>query len=241
MDLENLNIKKREPLALEITNQIIEYLQSGKVNPGDRLPSERQLAQNLGVGRSVVRDALKSLSLLGILEIRQGDGTYFQSISSELLPRTIEWGLLLGKKRVLDLAECRHYIEIAIVKLAAERRDQQTIEELSALLETMKNARFDTETFAEADLQFHMKIAKASQNTALHDILSSMRSLLDFWIKRVIAAAGDSQYSYDRHLAIFEAIKEGDAQKATKAMEKHMESALERLKTILKENQKDQA
>lgn len=237
MDLKNLRIKKRETISNEIAHRIIEYLQSGKVKPGEKLPSERQLAQSLGVGRSVIRDALKSLSLLGVIEVRQGDGTYFQSITSELLPRTIEWGLLLGEKSVLDLAESRQYIEIAVAKLAALRRDDEDLQVLSNLLETMQEARFDTEKFAEADLQFHMRIAKASDNTTLHDILANMRSLLDVWIKRVIEAAGDAEYSYYRHLTIFHAIKEGDPQKAAKAMEEHMISASDRLINTLNQNE----
>ena len=79
---------------MEIARRLLDYFLSGEVEPGERIPSERRLAESLGVGRSLVREALKSLHLLGLLEVRQGDGTYLKRTDSELLPQVIEWGLL---------------------------------------------------------------------------------------------------------------------------------------------------
>ena len=87
-----------EPLPAQVARLLLDYLLAGNVRPGTRLPSERRLAEELGVGRSVVREALKSLGLLGLVEVRQGDGTYLRRIESDLLPRVIEWGLLLGRE-----------------------------------------------------------------------------------------------------------------------------------------------
>ena len=78
------------------------------------MPSERKLAEALGVGRSIVRQALKSLTVLGLLDVRQGDGTYLRRTDSPFLPVAIEWGLLLGVKRATDLVEARHYLEVVI-------------------------------------------------------------------------------------------------------------------------------
>ena len=95
---------------------------SGVLLPGDRLPSERELSRTFGVGRSAVRDALKPLTLLGIIDVRQGDGTYLRATESELLPKAVEWGLLLGQPGALDLVEARRHIEVALATLAAQRR-----------------------------------------------------------------------------------------------------------------------
>ena len=113
---------------------LLDYLLAGNVSPGTRLPSERQLAEELGVGRSVVREALKSLGLLGLVEVRQGDGTYLRRVESELLPRVIEWGLLLGERRTADLIEARQHLEVVTAQLAAARRDDDDVAALAAAL-----------------------------------------------------------------------------------------------------------
>src|SRR5277367_1929136 len=88
--------RQREPLSNEVAQVLLDHLVSGRYEPGQRLPSERALADTLGVGRHVVREALKSLTLLGLVVVRQGDGTYLQSNQSDLLMGSFEWGLLLG-------------------------------------------------------------------------------------------------------------------------------------------------
>ncbi|MEV0354153.1 GntR family transcriptional regulator [Nonomuraea sp. NPDC050680] len=90
---------------VDIARQLLSQLLSGHLAPGTRLPSERQLSETLGVGRSTVREALKALDVLGIIEVRQGDGTYLRQSTSSLLPSAIEWGLMLGQPQVLDLIE----------------------------------------------------------------------------------------------------------------------------------------
>jgi GntR family transcriptional repressor for pyruvate dehydrogenase complex len=90
--LEPLDRSTQEGTSIEISRQLLDYLLSGRVQPGARLPPERKLAEALGVGRSVVREALKSLTLLGLLEVRLGDGTYVKRSDAEILPQSIEWG-----------------------------------------------------------------------------------------------------------------------------------------------------
>ena len=107
--LPRIDLSSRETLTMEVARRLLDYFLSGEVEPGGRIPSERRLAESLGVGRSLVREALKSLHLLGLLEVRQGDGTYLKRTDSELLPQVIEWGLLLGEKRLatamIDLSD----------------------------------------------------------------------------------------------------------------------------------------
>src|SRR5579875_783048 len=96
-----------ESLRMKTAREIVNYVFSGEIRPGDKMLSERQLAEQLGVGRSVVREALKSLGLLGLLDVRPGDGTYVRQPDSAFLPKVIEWGLLLGEHRTQDLIEAR--------------------------------------------------------------------------------------------------------------------------------------
>jgi GntR family transcriptional repressor for pyruvate dehydrogenase complex len=109
-DLEPVGLRTREPISSEITRRLLDYLLSGRVRPGARLPSERKLAEAPGVGRSHVRQVIKSLTVFGLVDVRQGNGTYLKRTDSPLLPLAIEWGLRLGAKRTTDLVEARHYL-----------------------------------------------------------------------------------------------------------------------------------
>jgi GntR family transcriptional regulator, transcriptional repressor for pyruvate dehydrogenase complex len=235
-DLPRIDLSSRETLTMEIARRLLDYFLSGQVEPGERIPSERRLAEALGVGRSLVREALKSLHLLGLLEVRQGDGTYLKRTDSELLPQVIEWGLLLGERPALDLVEAREHLEVVVAGLAAERRDAQALDDLRQLLATMRESSDDPVQFVEADVGFHLRVAEAAGNVVLSDMLSGVRALLRVWIRRVIEAAGETGPSYREHLPIFEAIERGDRAAATAAMAAHMEGASARLKATISQS-----
>ncbi len=128
--LRPLDLSQREGRTTSISRQLLDYLLSGRVQPGDRLPPERKLAEALGVGRSVLREALKSLTLLGLLEVRPGDGTYVKRIDAEVLPQSIEWGLVLGARHVPDLLEARCHLDVILAGLASLRCDDRDAADL---------------------------------------------------------------------------------------------------------------
>jgi GntR family transcriptional repressor for pyruvate dehydrogenase complex len=227
--LKPIDTTGRETVTAEIGRKVLAFLLSGSLQPGDRLPSERQLAERLGVGRSVVRDALKSITLLGLLDVRQGDGTFLRQTRSELLPKAIEWGLMLGEKRTLDLVEARRYLEPILAGLAAERRDEATLEELRNHLRAMADANGNAKRFVAADVAFHLTLGRASRNSAMSDMLANIRSLLQVWITRVMEAATDFGPSYREHLPVLAAVERGDVLSARGAMEEHLNHASERL------------
>ncbi len=228
--LPKIELAKREPLPLEIARKLVDYLLAGGFEPGQRLPAERQIAEAFGVGRSAIREALKSLTLLGLLEVRHGDGTYLRSAASEFLPRTIAWGLLLGEQQTLDIVEIRSHLEILSARLAAERRDPQVLSRLRESLRRMREAGSDHRAFTEADVEFHLQLSEASHNSALRETLSGIRALLEVWITNALAAAGETASSYLEHVPIFEAVERGDSAAAAIAMEAHMKAAAQRLK-----------
>jgi len=221
-------IAQREPLATEIARRLLDYLLAGHIEPGERIPSERKLAETLGVGRSVVREALKSITLLGLIEVRPGDGTYLRRPESDLLPQAIEWGLLLGERRVADLIEARHHLEVLVAGLAAERRTGEDLAMLHTYLAQMHMAP-DTASFVTADLAFHMRLAEAAANLSLLQIMASIRSLLRVWIDRVRGSEVDNTPSTSEHETIMRAVEEGDSAAARVAMEFHMKSATRKL------------
>lgn len=232
-----LRIPPREPPLAEITRRLLDFLLSGAVAPGAKIPSERQLAQALDVGRSAVREAIKSLSLLGLLQVRQGDGTYLARSGSSLLPQVIEWGLLLGEPRVLDLVEARHHIEVAVAGLAAERADEEGVAELRGHLERMRAAGTDVAAYTEADVAFHLQIARLSGNEVFVNLVTSLRSLLGVWTHRVLEHAGETASSLAMHEPILEAIAAHDSSRAHAAMTAHMDRAQQRLHDALAAHQ----
>src|SRR5919199_3685846 len=97
-----------------VATRLLDLFTSGRIAPGTRLPPERQLAATLEVGRSAVREALAALEILGVVDVRPGSGTYLRSSTSELLPQTLRWGLLLGERSTADLLELRSGLEIFV-------------------------------------------------------------------------------------------------------------------------------
>lgn len=238
--LANIDPIKREPIATQVARRLVEFILSGQVEPGTRMPSERQLAEAFGVGRSAMREALKALSLIGLIEVRQGDGTYLRKADSALLPEVIEWGLLLGEKRTMDLVEARQEIEVVIAGLAAKRRTEADLADLRAILGRMAQSA-SISGFVDVDVQFHLRLAEAAGNSVLRDIHSSVQALLRAWIARVLAAAGTIHPSYEEHVPIVEAIERGDVAGAQAAMAAHMSSAAARLRATLAKDREQQA
>lgn len=232
--LERVDFGRRETVSTEIARRLLTYLLAGHIEPGQKIPSERKLAEALGVGRSIVREALKSLTLLGLVEVRQGDGTYLRSRESDLLPQSIEWGLLLGEKRIRDLVEARRYLEVIIAELAAERRDKDDIAALHGLLDEMRAAAGDPDRFVAADVAFHFRVTQAGRNESLHQIMTSIRALLNVWISRVMHAEGTYEPSMKEHVAVLKAIERGDPAASRAAMQRHMDGAFRRLEATIR-------
>ena len=215
--------------AVLVARSLLDYLVSGGIKVGQRLPAERELADAFGVGRSAVREALKSLNLLGLVEIRQGDGTYLKRPESTLLPQVLEWGLLLGERQTLELVEARQGIEVMSARLAALRQDDDLLGDLAEILERMRSAQDSPEEFIEADVAFHLRLARGAKNQVVYDMLSSLSSLLGLWVQRVVQATDELSGTYREHEAVYEAVLAADPAAAAEAMNAHMISAAERL------------
>ena len=237
---EPIDLSAREPLTSEITRRLLDYILSGAISAGERMPSERKLAEALGVGRSIVRQALKSLTLLGLLEVRQGDGTYLRRTDAPFLPVAIEWGLLLGAKHATDLVEARHYLEVVLAGLAAERREDAALEEMRQAAAVM-TATVDPDEFIAADLAFHKAMAEAAGNQTLLQIMTSIRTLLQVWIGRVVHKSPEPGATASEHNAILRAIEDRDVSSARNAMEGHMAHATTRLQRSLDERHPEDA
>ncbi len=233
-------ITQASPVS-EVARRLLSYLSSSALEPGSRLPSERDLSARFQVGRSAVREALAALDLLGVVTIRQGSGTYFNTTSTDLLPQVIDWGLLLGQPETMHLVEARRHIEVVLSRLAAQRVDATTAAALRASLDRMREVADDRTAFTEADVDFHREVAKIADNSVLAGFHHSVSSLLHVWISRAIERPGQVETTLIEHTAVLEAIVARDPEEAAAAMERHMENASGRLQASLRADIEAQA
>ena len=239
--LPEFSLLVREPVEMELARRFIEYLSAAGLKAGDRLPSERRLSEALGVGRASLRSALKSLSLLGVIEQKPGSGTFLRNGGSDLLPRVVEWGLLLGDHGLGEVLEAREKLEVVLAGMAAQRRSEADLVKLRRIIENMATHGQDADRYVQEDIAFHLAIADSAKNELIAGILRNLQSLLQAWATRVITAAGETETSLAMHVPILDAIVASDPAAATAAMQAHMNRATARLRTAIAEAGSDKA
>jgi GntR family transcriptional repressor for pyruvate dehydrogenase complex len=224
-----LQAMPRGTAVSEVVAQLTGLLTGGDLAPGSRLPPERQLAESLGVGRSAVREALAALEILGIVSVRPGSGTYLRENTSELLPTTLSWGLMLSATRTAELIEVRGGLEIQAAAQAASRATDEEIAKLRSYVEVMAESLERVDDFIEADARFHLQIASSAGNVVLRDLLQTIRSLLRLWVERALQTREQAGDAYREHVAVLEAIEARDPRAAEEAMRAHMDTAAKRV------------
>ncbi|RQP12230.1 MAG: FadR family transcriptional regulator [Microbacteriaceae bacterium] len=176
-----------------------------------------------------MREALAALEVLGVVDVRPGSGTYLRSATSELLPQSLSWGILIGQRSTEELVEVRGALEIYAARLAAERMTADAAARLDAHLADMAAHIDGLPAFVEADLQFHLERAHATGNSVLVDLLQIIRSLLRVWVDRAVEDVEHARTALAEHTAVRDAIRTGDGAGAASAMAAHMLTAGRRL------------
>ncbi len=225
---ESMRPVQRTSVSDEIVVQLTDLIARNVLKPGDRLPPERELCKQFGVGRSSLREALRSLSVMGILDGRIGEGT-FVCDNSQYLEKALQWGFRLDGKKLQDLSETRMMLESQTVYLAAERATVDDVEAIAGALAGMEAALRDWGLFLESDLQFHLLIARATHNSILYSLLETTRNHLQEWIKGNLSApslAGPrAELSLREHHQILMAMRKRDPEGARQAMAAHIRSS----------------
>jgi GntR family transcriptional repressor for pyruvate dehydrogenase complex len=209
-------------ILLEL-NRIVE---EDRLRPGDKLPSERELAERLQVGRSSVREALRALELLGLITTRRGEGTFLENYRHNKLFDILGYYLLRDRKSSKDLVEMRMMLELDAVRLACVRATDKHFLEMDALILEAERKINGGDIPSEEDFQFHRVIARASRNSVLHRIWTPLVEYSKTMRELSLSREGRLDLMIQEHRAILEAIQGRDAEKAERQMKLHLKNSL---------------
>jgi GntR family transcriptional repressor for pyruvate dehydrogenase complex len=230
-------IEKRRLTDLVI-DQLVSMITKGKLKAGDKLPPEPELMKRFGVGRGSLREAIGALSLIGLLTVRPGSGTQVSMSSSEFLAKPFRLGLFMfWEDKLHELIEARIAFEQITVGMAAERRTEEDLAEIRHHQGTLKAAKRSGKKSIQADLQFHIALAKASHNSIMIRFLEELRQPMRKWMEQKASLVGGYESVVEQHDAIVRAIEDADAERAKTALKEHLESVGERLTAILLKRQ----
>jgi GntR family transcriptional repressor for pyruvate dehydrogenase complex len=213
---------RRSRLYEKIVDQIHALIADGRLKPGDQLPPERVLAETFQVSRTSVREALRALELRGLIEGKQGGGTFVRSVSADDLTRPMTAALLAGKREIADLFELREMIEPAIARKAAERAEPRHLDELERILEQQRSKVERGEPYPDEDAAFHYTVAVAANNAALLRLVNVIMDLLRESRATYLQRGSRPRRSLEGHRALLAALHDHDPARAERIMREHI-------------------
>jgi GntR family transcriptional repressor for pyruvate dehydrogenase complex len=223
----------RQVRRASVKQQVFEQLRDGIIRgtwpAGTKLPSESDLGAKLGCSRISIREALQMLSSLGLVETRQGGGTFVRSYAGEVLFSPLLPMLALQKTDILHVLEYRQIVERGCAALAVQRAGPEEVAELERALGVMRASTEDLEAFARADLEFHLALSRASKNPVVVKVNTVIRDILGASMEEIVHMLGTRDGLYYHH-EILEALKARDGAKAAALMEEHVNRTVNRLK-----------
>lgn len=217
-------IKPIEKLVLidHIIETIGRLIASGKLKPGDVVPSERTLSSLLKVSRNSIRQALKALDVLGVVDINPGSRTYINTSISNLLINPMKFMALLHDLKIKELFQTRKIIEVGLARLAAVNATEENI---AAMFDALEKARENIKSknkYLEYEMIFHENIFKSSGNRILTALMASINNLLLESRKKTVKYFPDLSLSLKQHYEIFQSIKDNNSEKAGQLMLEHL-------------------
>ncbi len=228
---------QRNKASEMVAEQILKQIHSGKLPPGSQLPSQRELTELLGVGRSSVREAVNALAVIGYLDVQQGKGTFIQIPVPEKDPSVAKLKSALGASSLLGLKEVQISLECRSAELAAERADSKQIQRLESALVKMKTYKNSNKEFMLADRDFHIILAEATENAVLIEMINLVIVSVDnhyaeFDTEHLsIGFINETIRSFDE---LLESVKQKDGAGAAKWMGYHVNLVLGEFKNIIK-------
>ncbi|MBP1990953.1 FadR/GntR family transcriptional regulator [Paenibacillus eucommiae] len=221
----------RPKLVDDVVVQLQKKISSGEIQHGEKIPTEPELMEQFGVGRSTVREAVRVLVHAGLLEKKQGFGTYL--IASPVIQEPL--ANRLRRAEILEVYEVRKMLELEIAKLAAERRDQEDLDQMRSHLEIRSQAleKGDTQAYLKADVDFHLSVAVASKNAVVIDLYRTFSAVL---LDALHKLTNEQRDEHDPHVLfhenLYEAIKAKDGSAAVHWTMQNLEKTVTELKQI---------
>ena len=221
---KNLNSEKNGTTAEEVVTRMREMIQNGDLAPGDRLPPERDLAKILGVSRPTLRAGIRSLTTVGILQSKQGAGTFVAEAEESPTLDTSALRLLSALHGFTsdEMFEARLALEMSIAAMAAERADSEQMAQLAEEIAGMYSSLDRPEQYLIHDMQFHQTIAAASGNRILTALMNMVAAILFDYRSKTVKRATDLKDSAEQHHNIYRAIREHDPEAARQSMRLHL-------------------
>ncbi|WP_454861568.1 FadR/GntR family transcriptional regulator [Peribacillus frigoritolerans] len=236
--------KKIKPKKIyeEVSDELYEMIRSGSLKPGEQLDSIQQLAENFQVGRPAIREALSALSSMGLIEIKQGEGTFVKTFDPAIMNHPLSAALLMDQDNIKHLLEVRKILESGTAEVAAKKRTEENLIELKDMLFNMEKVSDDEELSDKADISFHVAVANASQNELLITLMNHVSELMTEKMRDIRRAALYSEEMtlkqlYQQHVRIYDAIVAQDEDGARSAMLFHLQSVEESLDRVIQKNQ----
>jgi GntR family transcriptional repressor for pyruvate dehydrogenase complex len=236
--------KKIKPKKIyeEVSDELYEMIRSGSLKPGEQLDSIQQLAENFQVGRPAIREALSALSSMGLIEIKQGEGTFVKTFDPAIMNHPLSAALLMDQDNIKHLLEVRKILESGTAEVAAKKRTEENLIELKDMLFNMEKVSDDEELSDKADISFHVAVANASQNELLITLMNHVSELMTEKMRDIRRVALYSEEMtlkqlYQQHVRIYDAILAQDEDGARSAMLFHLQSVEESLDRVIQKNQ----
>ena len=219
----SLRAGEREGVAKSVVNRILDMVRTGNLRAGDRLPSERDLIEILGISRPSLREALRALAMLGVIETRHGGGAFVTSLEARTLLAPLDFFLSLSPANLADAFESRRIVEVEIVRRAAEKASPQDIADLDDMIAAHEAVFGDPVGFRILDARFHLKLSEAGGNAVLERIAYGLYNMgLDIRRRATEDRAMIRESAAD-HARIVAAIRAGDVDAAGAAIGAHLD------------------
>jgi GntR family transcriptional repressor for pyruvate dehydrogenase complex len=209
----------------EVVEMIVQRIRSGALTVGQKLPPERVLAEEMGVSRTSLREALRALESMGYIYSVTGGGNYVNSVSIGHVLSPLAAMVAQDKKLAADIIDVRLHLEVHMAALAAKNATKQQLSQIYSTIINMQSEVEEGGNGIQGDNQFHQEIAKASQNKAFAIIVELIGELLAESRKATLNIPGQPVKSIEDHISIFEAIRDGDEKRASEAMFNHLQKA----------------
>lgn len=227
-------------LVNRLTMYFADEILEGRLKRGDQIESDRELAKKLNVGRSAVREALKVLDVLGMIDIRLGQGTYITSRETNFFSVPLSWSLFLDGSQVKSILQVRGALELRAVQLAAQCEDKNKLDKLTDIYYRMQktfqeskdsdNLQHALQETLDADIEFHTCIAECSGNPIILSMLTTIRNFLKRVSGTGMVDAEQLQAVVEEHQKLYGAIISGNVEAATETMMKHLAASMARYK-----------